>query len=150
MTHTCTVCHGPAFAHPEKCPLTHSDGSDRHFPPLCCPGCECRSFEEAHSLGGHPTIHELKCWEEPFDAIARGDKKHEVRVNDRGFKAGHALFLRRWNHLENEYTRMPGTGGRSFLTVLVTYLTPPGTWGLPDNLCVMSIVPIDWNRRARG
>lgn len=48
MTHLCTVCFQPLEHHPETCEL-----ECRHFPPLCCRGCQCRSFEEAH-----PTVEE--------------------------------------------------------------------------------------------
>lgn len=36
--HICTVCHQPSHRH-EEC---------GHFPALCCEGCACGSFEEAH------------------------------------------------------------------------------------------------------
>ena len=36
--HICTVCLRLAEDHEEK-----------HWPPPCCPGCDCGSFELAHS-----------------------------------------------------------------------------------------------------
>lgn len=44
--HFCTVCINRASDHPEDC--TDRRCGQRHWPALCCPGCECRSFEDAH------------------------------------------------------------------------------------------------------
>lgn len=91
--------------------------------------------------------HDLKCWPEPFQAILDGRKRYEIRVDDRGFAVGDELWLKEWH---------PGSGslwvdfspeskviaphytGRD-LRVRVLYLTPGGAWGLPSNMCVMSI-----------
>ncbi len=43
MEHICTVCFRPVEDHDSKC-----DCGIVHFPPLCCAGCECGSFEDAH------------------------------------------------------------------------------------------------------
>lgn len=40
-------------------------------------------------------IHTLKTRADYFDAVLRGDKTFEVRVNDRGFQKGDLLELRR-------------------------------------------------------
>jgi hypothetical protein len=82
------------------------------------------------------SIHELKCWPDPFGAIQRQEKRHEIRVSDRDFEEGDTLRLREWVPETKEYT------GRS-LEVLVTYLTSGGNWGLPPNICVMSIRPLE-------
>lgn len=42
--HICTVCFLPANDHDELC-VQCGRG---HFPALCCPGCDCESFEKAH------------------------------------------------------------------------------------------------------
>jgi len=44
--HVCTVCYRASEAHPER----SEDCDEWHFPALCCVGCECRSWEQAHSL----------------------------------------------------------------------------------------------------
>lgn len=43
------------------------------------------------------TTHDLKCWPEFFDAIARGEKTFEVRKNDRGFQKGDRLRLLKYD-----------------------------------------------------
>lgn len=82
-------------------------------------------------------IHELKTWRDAFKVIKRGDKKHDIRKNDRPFAVGDMLYLREWdNAITQDYT------GES-VHVLVTYISEGGTWGLPRDMCVMSIQVID-------
>ena len=83
--------------------------------------------------------HDLKTWHAPFASLWSGAKKHEVRRNDRGYMAGDVLYLREYD---------PGNGvhihhtGRA-VCALVTYVSEGGTWGLPADLCVMSIEQVD-------
>lgn len=79
--------------------------------------------------------HRLKCWPEPFRAIWKGEKRHEIRVNDRSFTVGDTLLLEEWNPDTQKYV------GAS-LRMVITHITKSGQWGLPPNLCVMSIGPI--------
>lgn len=57
--HECTVCLQPMGQHEMRCEYGEVYGPERHnsnlgwpfhnhFPPLCCPGCGCGSFEESH------------------------------------------------------------------------------------------------------
>lgn len=78
------------------------------------------------------SAHVLKTWPVPFAAIIKGIKTHEVRVCDRPFAEGDVLHLREYEPDSRTYT------GR-WAVAHVTYLTGGGTWGLPANLCVMSI-----------
>lgn len=90
--------------------------------------------------------HELKCWPELFQAILDGRKRYEIRVNDRGYAVGDVLHLREWAY--SEWSKRPDGmpyrsveehyTGREY-RVRVLYMTPGGAWGLPSNLCVMSI-----------
>ncbi len=48
-THICTVCFQPVGAHEEDEDFMDCGCEVRHFPPLCCPGCDCQSYELAHS-----------------------------------------------------------------------------------------------------
>jgi hypothetical protein len=90
-------------------------------------------------MGAFSVRHELKTWPAEFQAIVSTRKRHEIRANDRDFKAGDELMLREWNPETEQYTG-------AFLIVDVTYLTKGGTWGLPDHLVVMSIKIQLWNR----
>lgn len=78
------------------------------------------------------TVHELKCHPEPFLAVRAGDKTHEVRVFDRPYRAGDLLLLKEFLPDDQTYT------GAEVL-VRVTHVTEPGTWGLPENVGVLSI-----------
>lgn len=92
------------------------------------------------------TTHELKCWPEPFAAVVAGTKRHEVRRADRDFKVGDVLQLREWDPGIDQGmsyqlgTEPPPRGytGRS-AEVRITYVSAAGTWGLPADLCVLSI-----------
>lgn len=79
--------------------------------------------------------HRLKTWPEAFDAIARGEKRHEVRRADRAFAVGDTLELCRFDPAEQVYT-----GER--LTATISYLTSPGSFGLPNHLCVFSLAAV--------
>lgn len=53
--HECTVCLGSMEVHKHECDCDqcYDEKEDRgktFFPALCCEGCDCRSFEEAHEL----------------------------------------------------------------------------------------------------
>lgn len=76
--------------------------------------------------------HALKTWPAPFELVALGAKRHEVRRFDRAFLVGDVLLLREWNPLSGDYT------GRRCVAE-VTCITPPGTFGLPAEIGVMSI-----------
>lgn len=45
--HICEVCSQDSAEHPDQCYEPGHIG-DVHLPPLCCPGCPCGSFEDAH------------------------------------------------------------------------------------------------------
>lgn len=81
-------------------------------------------------------VHTLKIWPAPFKAIVDGSKRHEIRVDDRGFAVGDVLHLREW-----EPSGYSGILTGKEIRVVVTYITPGGQWQLPPNLCVMSIAP---------
>lgn len=85
-----------------------------------------------------PRTHDLKTWPAPFAAVWHGTKHHEIRKNDRGFAVGDFLYL-------HEY-EPKGYSGRMTLRAIcavVTYMSEGGTWGLPADLCVMSIEVIE-------
>lgn len=41
--------------------------------------------------------HELKTWPAMFEAVWRGDKTFEVRLDDRGYQRGDHVVLREWD-----------------------------------------------------
>lgn len=93
-------------------------------------------------------IHELKSWPEQFDAVRSGDKTHEIRANDRDFRAGDVLHLREWmpegrGQLTGAVIREGAYTGNELL-LRVTFINAPGTFGLPPTLCVMSVKLIGW------
>jgi hypothetical protein len=81
--------------------------------------------------------HVLKIWPGSYDAVASGQKTHDVRYNDRDFKVGDQLVLREWVPVGDDCTEGNFTG-RSVLR-RVTYVTPGGSWGLGEKICVLSI-----------
>lgn len=85
-----------------------------------------------YSPANPPRVHDLKCDLAPFQAVYLGCKSFEVRVNDRGYQVGDSLHLREYNRDNGLYT------GR-WVSKRVSYLLQGGTYGLPDNLCVMSL-----------
>lgn len=67
-------------------------------------------------------IHDLKIWPEFFSRLESGEKRFEIRKNDRGFSVGDTLLLREFEPVRGR----PGgdgtyTGNRAMAHVL--YLT---------------------------
>lgn len=77
-------------------------------------------------------IHELKAWPDYFFRVFAGQKKFEVRKNDRDYQIGDILHLREWDPDTNEYT------GKE-MKVEVHYVLPGGQFGIQPDYCVMSI-----------
>lgn len=76
-------------------------------------------------------IHELKCWNEPFEEIISGKKKFEFRLNDRNYNVGDELQLNEWDPVRQKYT------GRVTYQVVTSILRKG--FGLPEGYCIMSI-----------
>lgn len=86
-------------------------------------------------------IHHLKTWPGNFEAVLSGEKKHEIRnCEDRTFLANDFAILEEWTP---EVTEAGPTGNGSYTgrrtMRKITYVSVPGSWGLPLNLCVFSI-----------
>jgi hypothetical protein len=62
------------------------------------------------------TVHEVKSWSHFYDAIKRGDKTHDLRKDDRGYKVGDILNLRRYDIEKGDYTG-------DECQALITYIT---------------------------
>jgi hypothetical protein len=78
-----------------------------------------------------PKTHELKCLGDFFEPVIRGEKKFELRKDDRGFAAGDTLHLREWSPRK-------GYSGRD-AKAEVLYLVGGPLFGLRKNYVCMSI-----------
>jgi hypothetical protein len=76
--------------------------------------------------------HELKCWPSPFSALRAGVKRHEYRLDDRGFSVGDTLVIREWDPGTSTYT------GRA-LVAEVTYISRGPDFGIPEGHAVLSV-----------
>ena len=77
------------------------------------------------------TIHELKILPEYYDAVRCGDKRFEIRKNDRNYHSGDILRLKEWDG--EKYT------GEE-LDALVRYIYYGiDEYGLAEGYCIMSI-----------
>lgn len=72
--------------------------------------------------------HQLKILPEYFEAVQKGIKNFEIRINDRGFKVGDKLLLQEWH--DGKYT------GRE-ITRNVDYILS-GCAGLTDGFVIIS------------
>lgn len=50
------------------------------------------------------TTHELKTTQPYFEEVFKGNKRFELRKNDRGFNIGDTMILREWNEENKKYT----------------------------------------------
>lgn len=79
--------------------------------------------------------HTLKCHPAPFAASRSGAKPYEVRVFDRPYAVGDTIDLCEWDPETSDYT------GDS-MRLRVTYITTPGTWGLPPGVGILGVEPL--------
>jgi hypothetical protein len=79
--------------------------------------------------------HELKIWPMYYLAMMHGNKTFEIRENDRDFKVGDQLTLREYEPKTKKYT------GR-VLARQVTYIFNGGSFGIPENMVVMSVIMV--------
>lgn len=80
------------------------------------------------------TNHQLKIWPEFYQAIVEGAKTYEVREGtDRLYQAGDTVTFK-----EFDVNTDDGFTGRE-CEARITYVTPPGTFGLPPNVTVFGI-----------
>ncbi len=84
--------------------------------------------------------HELKTDPEVFDAVRSGEKTFEIRLNDRDFKVGDILFLRKTKYTGNELrTGMPLEYTGDEIRRTVKYILYGPIYGLADGWVIMSI-----------
>lgn len=98
--------------------------------------------------------HELKCDPEPFDAVWEGRKTHEIRLDDRGFKVGDTLRLKKtvctgaWYRAVNERERQPITYTGQEMLVSVKHIQTG--YGLLPMWAILSIQVLSRESRSRG
>lgn len=74
-------------------------------------------------------VHELKTWPEFYEEVASGRKPFEIRLNDRDFREGDVLYLRKYHPDTRVYSGQ-------YCYREVTYLTD---WGQKPNHVVMGL-----------
>lgn len=86
--------------------------------------------------------HELKTWPTYFEAILRGEKRFELRKNDRDFGVGDVLRLQEFDpgktnaHEWHKYTDRE-------IWARVTYIKHGGEMGLEAGHCIMNFEVIE-------
>lgn len=91
------------------------------------------------------TVHKLKCWPIYFDAIQRGEKTFEARLNDRDFKMGdHVVLMRTYEHDAGTVEPPPSGSSRDAMHELHFkigwILTGNRKFGIEDGYCVFSLI----------
>lgn len=81
-----------------------------------------------------PVTHDLKCWAPYFDAIVRGTKPFEWRKNDRDYRVGDVLCLRRFDNLSQRHT-----GSVAYRRI--SYMLTSG-FGMPEGYAVLALSDI--------
>ena len=76
-------------------------------------------------------IHELKILPEYYDAVRCGDKRFEIRKNDRDYHTGDILRLKEWDG--KQYT------GEELDSVVRYIYHGIDEYGLAEGYCIMSI-----------
>ena len=87
------------------------------------------------------TVHELKCWERYFDAVADGRKTFEVRKNDRAFQTGDILELIKAEEKPPYYHITPHGErfGKITIRKRITYILQGGQFGIEPAYCVLGL-----------
>lgn len=80
--------------------------------------------------------HVLKIHPRPFLKVRRQFKRYEIREWDRDYQVGDPVVLAEWDPEKEAYT------GEVVYTV-ITCLTTPGAWGLPEHIGVFGFKRTD-------
>ncbi len=79
-------------------------------------------------------LHELKTWQEPFQAIWDDLKSFEFRRNDRDFKVGDVLMLKEFIPMHDSYTTR-------VIIADVKYILKD-SFSIPEGYAIMQLVII--------
>jgi len=124
--------HGAQVAKPGDYLTRHESGQLT----TCDPGV----FHATYSITVQNKTHELKTDPDAFDAVVRGQKTFEIRRDDRGYKVGDTLILRRTKHTGvqmNEGYQLIYTGEREQRNV--THILRGPVYGLEGGWVIMSL-----------
>ena len=77
-------------------------------------------------------LHILKTWPEYFRAVVSGEKRFEVRRNDRGFQVGDRLVLAEFDKEKDKITG-------ALYGCNVTYVLEGPGFGIEAGYCVLGI-----------
>jgi ASC-1-like (ASCH) protein len=84
--------------------------------------------------------HTLKTDSEVFQAVYRGKKKHEIRFNDRDYRAGDELVLKETMHTGSEIKAgEPLIYTGATILARVTHVLHGPIYGLMDGWVILSI-----------
>lgn len=87
-------------------------------------------------------IHHCKSWTHFFDAIVKGDKKHDLRKTDRNFQIGDIIVLQKYDPVLGKYT---GDECKVKITYITSNTTPCAFSSavLEKDYCILSLELID-------
>lgn len=80
-------------------------------------------------------VHKLKTHPEFFNELWKGNKKFEVRKDDRSFAIGDRLRLQEYFPQENRHS------GRE-VAALIAYKMTGEEWGIKEGYCILSLADI--------
>lgn len=82
------------------------------------------------------TVHKLKCWTPYYTAILAGDKKFDVRRDDRNFAVGDLVLLQQYDQSTEKYVL---GSARQPLAVekRIKYILPGGQFGIESGFVVL-------------
>lgn len=79
--------------------------------------------------------HKVKSHPKPFSQVWDGSKRHEVRINDRGYEQGDGIILEEFNPHTNQFS------GRT-IEAVVGNVTQGGNFGLPSDICCFTLLHV--------
>lgn len=77
-------------------------------------------------------VHELKILPEYYKAVRMGEKKFELRKDDRGFNVGDHVHLKKWDPAG-------GYTGEVLMAEITYILRGVPRYGLCDGYCILSL-----------
>lgn len=84
--------------------------------------------------------HKLKCWPTYWDAIANGEKKFDVRRDDRGFQKGDTVILQKFDPkkgMNGDYVRHISDNRPHEINKRIKYILTGGQFGIQPGYVVL-------------